>query len=219
MHKISIKFKVATTLSPMRSEYLWILTLLWVQCLSDFAYAFHNTFHRRLVSSLQSSVGNIENDRDQLTQQLVGSNILCNFSGFGVSNMSCVIKLETRTESDFEGSVQASKKGFWRVLSKQENVDVNMPLIEVTHIVLPEYLYFFDLSDRKLVWKANYDVANKRIVSGKVVATKKRLGLFPYEETLATFEGQVFLANEKKPVAETINLKLSHLVVSIDILS
>lgn len=40
---------------------------------------------------------------------------------------------------------------------------------------------------------------SKKIVDGEVITNKKRFGLFPYTETLATFEAELLIPGQKLP--------------------
>ena len=42
-------------------------------------------------------------------------------------------------------------------------------------------------------------MASKKIVDGEVITNKKRFGLFPYTETLATFEAELLIPGQKLP--------------------
>lgn len=42
-------------------------------------------------------------------------------------------------------------------------------------------------------------MTNKKIVEGEVTTNKKRFGLFPYVETLATFEAELLAPGQKLP--------------------
>lgn len=42
-------------------------------------------------------------------------------------------------------------------------------------------------------------MASDKIVDGEVITNKKRFGLFPYTETLATFEAQLLMPGQKLP--------------------
>lgn len=65
--------------------------------------------------------------------------------------------------------------------------------------VLPEYMLFFDLWEPSILWRGRLDTTNSKIVDGEVITNKKRFGLFPYTETLATFEAELLAPGKKLP--------------------
>lgn len=69
--------------------------------------------------------------------------------------------------------------------------------------MLPEYMLFFDLWEPSILWRGRLDSASDKIVEGEVITNKKRFGLFPYTETLATFEAELLAPGKKLP---TVNL-------------
>ena len=117
------------------------------------------------------------------------------FTGFDVENMNFGLELKsTNNEAIFSRGIESSAPGFWRV-TNQDGKEV----VEVTHPVLPEYMYFFDLWEKTLLWRGQLDMKNERIVNGQVIANKRRFGLFPYTETLATFEAELLAPGKKLP--------------------
>lgn len=42
-------------------------------------------------------------------------------------------------------------------------------------------------------------MSSNKIVDGEVITNKKRFGLFPYTETLATFEAELLMPGQKLP--------------------
>ena len=101
----------------------------------------------------------------------------------------------TNNEAIFSRGIESSAPGFWRVVKLQDGKEN----VEVTHPVLPEYMYFFDLWEKTLLWRGELDMKNERIVNGQVIANKKRFGLFPYTETVATFEAELLAPGNKLP--------------------
>ena len=60
-------------------------------------------------------------------------------------------------------------------------------------------MLFFDLWEPSILWRGRLDMTTKKIVDGEVITNKKRFGLFPYTETLATFEAELLLPGQKLP--------------------
>lgn len=60
-------------------------------------------------------------------------------------------------------------------------------------------MLFFDLWEPSLLWRGRLDIANNKVVEGEVTTNKKRFGLFPYTETLATFEAELLAPGQKLP--------------------
>jgi hypothetical protein len=81
-------------------------------------------------------------------------------------------------------------------------------------LVLPEYMLFFDLWEPSILWRGRLDVANNKIVEGEVTTNKKRFGLFPYTETLATFEAELLAPGQKLPTVVLPNFSDLRFTVS-----
>ena len=60
-------------------------------------------------------------------------------------------------------------------------------------------MLFFDLWEPSILWRGRLDAASEKIVEGEVITNKKRFGLFPYTETLATFEADLLAPGKKLP--------------------
>lgn len=60
-------------------------------------------------------------------------------------------------------------------------------------------MLFFDLWEPSILWRGRLDMACNKIVDGEVITNKKRFGLFPYTETLATFEADLLMPGQKLP--------------------
>jgi len=98
------------------------------------------------------------------------------------------MKLKDKFEVEFGRGIESNAPGFWRTI-KYESGET---FLEATHIVLPEYLLFFDIWDPKLLWRGRVDLNTNKIVDGEVLTNKKRLGIFPYKETIAVFSGDIY---------------------------
>ena len=132
---------------------------------------------------------------ESAVRDLAGYSMWVTFTGFDVENMNFGLELKsTNSEAIFSRGIESSAPGFWRVVKQDGKENV-----EVTHPVLPEYMYFFDLWEKNLLWRGELDMNNARIVNGQVLANKKRFGLFPYTETVATFEADLLEPGNKLP--------------------
>ena len=60
-------------------------------------------------------------------------------------------------------------------------------------------MLFFDLWEPSILWRGRLDMSSNKIVDGEVITNKKRFGLFPYTETLATFEAELLMPGQKLP--------------------
>ena len=63
-------------------------------------------------------------------------------------------------------------------------------------------MLFFDLWEPTLLWRGKIDIANNKIIEGEVTTNKKRFGLFPYTETIATFEAELLSPGKKLPTVD-----------------
>jgi hypothetical protein len=75
-------------------------------------------------------------------------------------------------------------------------------------------MLFFDLWEPTILWRGRLDVASSRIVEGEVTTNKKRFGLFPYTETLATFEAELLAPGQKLPTVVLPNFSDLRFTVS-----
>lgn len=131
----------------------------------------------------------------------IGRTLYCNLTGFGIEKINPCISLNEKSVALFSNGIEASKPGFWRVLVDNNNVAT----LEITHPVPPEYLLFFDIWETSLLWKGEIDLNknsnNSRLslTNGKVLTNKKRFGIFPYVDTLATFDAIIYNKDEIAP--------------------
>lgn len=77
--------------------------------------------------------------------------------------------------------------------------DEGRETVEITQPVLAEYMLFFDLWEPSILWRGRIDPFTNKIVDGEVITNKKRFGLFPYTETLATFTADLLMPGVKLP--------------------
>ena len=134
-------------------------------------------------------------------RDLTGYSMWVTFTGFEVENMNFGLELKAKQEAIFSRGIESSAPGFWRVVK----ADGDKEQFEVTHPVLPEYMFFFDLWEKTLLWRGRLDMTNGRIVNGEVIANKKRFGIIPYTETLATFEADLLPPGQKLPDVQLPN--------------
>lgn len=138
------------------------------------------------------------------TRDLTGYQIYISFSGFnGATNVPALFSLERDFKVRFKG-VDSATPGFWRVIK----YDDGRESLECNHPLIPEYLYFFDIWEPSILWRGDIDMNNMKILSGEVTTNKKRFGIFPYTETLATFTADIYPPNsDNVPVLDVPNLK------------
>ena len=122
---------------------------------------------------------------EQIEIGLIGSTLQCKFTGFGVEDMNAFIKLNDKSQATFSGGVESLTPGYWRIV----DVGNDSTIIEITHPVLPEYLLFYDIWEKSILWKGKFNKNTMTIENGEVVTNKKRFGIFPYTDTL----GKLFL--------------------------
>lgn len=118
------------------------------------------------------------------------------FEGFSVKQMDFGLELLKDFKSKFTRGLSARELGYWRTIKMTDGGD----LFETTHPILPEMMYFFDILETNILWRGKLDMVNMKIYDGEVITNKKRLGIFPYTEILATFTGKIYNPNEKLPV-------------------
>lgn len=112
---------------------------------------------------------------------LTGYTLWTVFDGFGQNNVPCIIKLLDNSKSDFSGGISSRQNGFWRIIDDTS--------IEITHPVKVEHMYFLDIWEPSILWRGK--IVGNKIVDGEVLTNKKRFGIFPYKETLATFQSDI----------------------------
>lgn len=134
---------------------------------------------------------------DNSIKDLTGHSLWVTFTGFNMENMTFAMELQPNNKVLYTSGITALDLGFWRTFKIPS--DNNKFVFEATHPVLPEYAYFFELSENTILWRGEYDVQSNKVLNGEVLTNKKRLGLFPYTETLATFSADVYGPDEKYP--------------------
>ena len=118
-------------------------------------------------------------------------------------NVPALFSLERDFKVRFKG-VDSATPGFWRVIKYDDGRET----LECNHPLIPEYLYFFDIWEPSILWRGELDMNNMKILSGEVTTNKKRFGIFPYTETLATFTADIYPPNsDNVPVLDVPNLK------------
>lgn len=183
----------------MATFYFFVL----LSSILSFALSFTGYSHRHSNFFLHNAKGEVSVvPPPEQAIDLTGYTILCEFTGFGVANMTCSMKLKDKFEVEFGRGIQSSSPGFWRTI-KFENGDM---YLEATHPVLAEYMLFFDIWDPKLLWRGKIDLQTSKIIDGEVTTNKKRLGIFPYKETLAVFSGNICAPNIEIPYVKIPSL-------------
>lgn len=142
-----------------------------------------------LQSSIQSSV------LPEGATDLTDHKLWVTFTGFNAENMNCGITLKPKFEVEFSRGVLAAKPGFWRIIG----YDQGKEYVEATQPVTAEYMFFFDITEPSILWRGSIDKVNMKVTDGVVITQKKRLGIFPYTETLATFTADILSPKENLP--------------------
>ena len=126
---------------------------------------------------------------------LTGYKMLCTFNGFGVENMTCGIELKEKFEVQYSLGISSEGPGFWRIVKYDDGKEV----IEATQPIGPTYMFLFELWESPIIWRGDIDLKNMKILNGEAITTKKRFGLFPYNERIATFEATLLSPGMKFP--------------------
>ena len=127
-------------------------------------------------------------------EKLVGTFVRTRFSGFdGLTDMTCNMELMTNFAVKFSGGIDSYLPGYWRAVV----LDSGEERLEISHPVLPEMMFFFDLTEPNILWKGKLDMKSMTVTGGEISATKKRFGLIPYTETLGSFSGDLLPISEK----------------------
>lgn len=145
---------------------------------------------------------------------LTGYTLSLHFDGFDVKNMTAIISLKEKFSAVFGGGIDSFKPGFWRTIKLESDKD--RKILEFTHPLMPEYLLFYDIWESSILWSCDVDTKRKRIVNGKITTNKKYFGVWPYVDTLATFEGSLIAPGETVPFIDVPSLKDLTLVPPID---
>mmetsp|Transcript_8986 Transcript_8986/g.8875 ORF Transcript_8986/g.8875 Transcript_8986/m.8875 type:complete len:282 (+) Transcript_8986:100-945(+) len=176
----------------------WIFAVvLLFQIKDSCSFTVSNRFSNRIAVTkslaLQAASGDENEGRD-----LTGHSLWIKFTGFGVEDMNFAIELNDKFQAVYSRGLESAYPGFWRVVKYDDGRET----VEVTQPVLPEYMLFFDLWEASILWRGKLDPVNNRITDGEVITNKKRFGLFPYTETLATFEADLLMPGKKLPEVE-----------------
>ena len=157
----------------------------------------------------------IDTSIDTSTQtDLTGYTAFILFDGFDVKNMTALLSFNNNKQTTFSGGIDQYEPGFWRTSKREDGTEI----VEATHNVLPEYMFFFD-TEKSILWKGTLDMKSKRIVNGQVITNKKRFGLFPYEQELAKFEGTLIEPGMPIPIIEIPDLSQVPLLPPDDFLT
>jgi hypothetical protein len=145
-----------------------------------------------------------------LARDLTGQSLWVTFTGFGVENMNFGIELKPAFEAAFSRGLESASPGVWRVVKYEDGRET----VEVTQPVLPEYMFFFDIWEKQILWRGQIDPSGTKVFDGVVQTNKKRFGIFPYTETLATFTANILERGEKLPDVELPKFRDLSFVVS-----
>ena len=188
----------------MRNDEMQVLALalLFIGVVDGFLSlsTFDGLARPRGLSSLQSlSV----KDAEQTARDLTNHGLWVTFDGLGVVGHQFSMELKSKFSVNFGRGVTANSPGYWRVL----RYDDGREEVECTHPVPAEYMFFFDLEDKTLLWRGDLDMEKGCVTNGVAIANKKRFGVVPYTETVATWTAEVFLPGEALPNVAVPQLK------------
>lgn len=144
-----------------------------------------------------------DKDAEQTARDLTNHGLWVTFDGFGVVGHQFSMELKSKFSVNYGRGLTANSPGFWRVL----RYDDGREEVECTHPVPAEYMFFFDLEDKTLLWRGDLDMEKGCVTNGVAIANKKRFGLLPYTETVATWTAEVFLPGEALPNVAVPQLK------------
>lgn len=147
--------------------------------------------HFRLHLSDEKAADTTANQKYDLTGHTL--NII--FDGFNMNDMSAQLSLQDKFKVKYGGGISSHAPGFWRCVAYDDGREV----VECTHPISPEYMLFFDIWEPSILWRGTIDMKNKKIFDGEVITNKKKFGIFPYTETLATFKGDIIPPGEAVP--------------------
>lgn len=176
----------------MTSIATFLLLSLLLHC-----HAFHVVKPLRRPSPLLDTSTNDLQSASDITNHA----LWCTFNGFGTENGTCALLFKPNFKVEFSRGISGYSDGFWRVIKMTDGTEV----IEATHPVLPEYMLFFDIWEPNILWRGTLDIATKKVTGGQVLTTKKRFGIFPYKEVLATFSADVYAPGQELPSVELPN--------------
>ena len=165
-------------------------------------------------SRLHSSTKQIANAADlpKGATDLTGYTMDVTFTGFNAYNMTCAIGLKEKFQVEFSRGLLSPKPGFWRVIG----YDGGAEMIEATQPVSAEYMFFFDIWEPTILWRGTIDKANMKVKDGIVITNKKRFGVIPYTETLATFSANLLPPGFVLPELKTAKFSDQVFVPPID---
>jgi len=146
----------------------------------------------RSVSALRALSAS---EREQTARDLTSHSLWVEFDGLGVERWNAALELQSKFAVRFSRGLTSNKPGYWRVVKYEDGREQ----VEATHPVPPEYMFFFDLQDKQLLWRGDLDMTTRRVTNGVCIANKKRFGVLPYTETVATWTADVLLPGEALP--------------------
>lgn len=149
----------------------------------------------RVMQTNARGVFTLKAQKEDKALDLTGHALWVKFDGFGVVNSNFAMELQSKFAVKYSRGVSADSPGFWRVVK----YDDGREQVEATHPLVPEYMFFFDIEETQILWRGDIDMNTRRVTNGVCVTNKKRFGIFPYSETIATWEADVLLPDESLP--------------------
>jgi hypothetical protein len=155
------------------------------------------------------------NEMEQTARDLTGHALWVRFDGLGVEGMEFSMELQNKFKVLYGRGLTAYEPGFWRVVKYEDGKES----VEATHPVPPEYMFFFELEEKNILWRGDLDMERRRVENGQCITNKKRFGFIPYQETLATWTADVILPGEALPTVALPKLSAQQFNPPADFLS
>jgi len=156
-----------------------------------------------------------KSEMEQTARDLTGHALWVRFDGLGVEGMEFSMELQSKFKVLYGRGVTAYEPGFWRVVKYEDGKES----VEATHPVPPEYMFFFELEEKNILWRGDLDMERRRVENGQCITNKKRFGFIPYQETVATWTADVLLPGEALPTVALPKLSAQQFNPPADFLS
>jgi len=194
-------------------EYKFYVMLVLFVILLATALGFNPQFSGRARGGMLNALSN--NEMEQTARDLTGHALWVRFDGLGVEGMEFSMELQNKFKVLYGRGVTAYEPGFWRVVKYEDGKES----VEATHPVPPEYMFFFELEEKNILWRGDLDMERRRVENGQCITNKKRFGFIPYQETLATWTADVILPGEVLPTVALPKLSAQQFNPPADFLS
>lgn len=155
-------------------------------------------------STDESSSGGAKTELEsQSVRDLVGHKLIVTFTGLDVVDYTFGMEFLENFKVLYKNGMESREPGFWRVIKDGNGKEI----LEVTQPLTPSFMYVCDVFETSILWRGELDYDSKKVSSGEVITNKKNLGLFPYQETLATFIATILGPEEALPAVSIPRMK------------